>query len=348
MTSHHFGNVLFVQSAGSHLSLDGAAIRCHTAGDDSWRRLPLARVESIVMIGAVAASSDLLLHCAEAGIPVHWLSEFGRPRATVLGPRMPGGGLRSAQHAARSDPAARTAIAAALVDAKAGNQLAVLRRAAKDATGHRRQGLRDATERISRVRETLTEARRLGTPNRQAVLGYEGVMSRFYFTGLRHALSPIDGIDVPKTRSSPPATDPVNSTMSFIYGLIRSAVHGAVHGAGLDPAAGFLHGDRDGQPSLVLDLMEEFRPGGDRVTWTLFNRRQLNAGHFERQVSGATHLTEHGRKTVLAAWHEHRLKEVKHHLFEHPVPNSVVPHVQARVMARLLSGDIDIYQGHRL
>lgn len=300
------------------------------------------------MIGAVAASSDLLLHCAEAGIPVHWLSEFGKPRATVLGPQAPGGSLRSAQHAAQADPWRRVMIAAAFVDAKAVNQLAVLRRAGRDATGHRKQGLSDAFERVSRIRETLSEERRAGAPNRQVVLGFEGAMSRFYFTGLRHALSPIEGIDLPKARNSRPATDPVNSAMSFVYGLIRSTMHGAVHAAGLDPAAGFLHGDRDGQPSLVLDLMEEFRPSADRFTWTLFNRKQLTSGHFEKQISGATHLTEQGRRTVLAAWHEHRLKEAKHSLFSQPIPNAVIPHVQARVLARFFAGDIETYQGHRI
>ncbi|MDF1541382.1 MAG: CRISPR-associated endonuclease Cas1, partial [Candidatus Thorarchaeota archaeon] len=33
----------------------------------------------------------------------------------------------------------------------------------------------------------------------------------------------------------------------------------AIVGCGLDPFSGFLHSDRSGKPSLVLDLMEEFR-----------------------------------------------------------------------------------------
>src|SRR5437763_130357 len=44
-----------------------------------------------------------------------------------------------------------------------------------------------------------------------------------------------------------------------------SAAYVDVH-AGLDPFAGFLHVDRPGKPSLVLDLVEEFRqPIVDRV-----------------------------------------------------------------------------------
>ncbi len=32
---------------------------------------------------------------------------------------------------------------------------------------------------------------------------------------------------------------------------------------GLDPYAGYIHADKSGRPSLVLDLMEEFRPHVD-------------------------------------------------------------------------------------
>jgi CRISPR-associated protein Cas1 len=43
------------------------------------------------------------------------------------------------------------------------------------------------------------------------------------------------------------------------YGILYAQVWGAVMNAGLEPFAGFLHVDRPGKPSLVLDLVEEFR-----------------------------------------------------------------------------------------
>nr|NGX45771.1 CRISPR-associated endonuclease Cas1 1 [Chlamydiota bacterium] len=43
--------------------------------------------------------------------------------------------------------------------------------------------------------------------------------------------------------------------------------------AGLDPYAGFIHVDRPGKPSLVLDLIEPFRqPVVDRAICALFNQ----------------------------------------------------------------------------
>jgi CRISPR-associated protein Cas1 len=49
-------------------------------------------------------------------------------------------------------------------------------------------------------------------------------------------------------------------------------VWGAVVNAGLEPFAGFLHVDRPGKPSLVLDLIEEFRqPVVDRTVIAFIN-----------------------------------------------------------------------------
>ncbi len=46
--------------------------------------------------------------------------------------------------------------------------------------------------------------------------------------------------------------------------------------AGLEPFAGFLHVDRPGKPSLVLDLVEEFRqPVVDRVVISHINLGQV-------------------------------------------------------------------------
>ncbi|MDO8691572.1 MAG: CRISPR-associated endonuclease Cas1 [Dehalococcoidia bacterium] len=69
------------------------------------------------------------------------------------------------------------------------------------------------------------------------------------------------------------ATDLVNSCLNYGYGILYSHVQRAVLLAGLDPYAGFVHVDRAGKPSLVLDLTEEFRQMVvDRTIFGLLNR----------------------------------------------------------------------------
>ena len=68
------------------------------------------------------------------------------------------------------------------------------------------------------------------------------------------------------------ATDEVNSFLNYGYGILYSQVWGAVLNAGLEPFAGFLHVDRPGKPSLILDMVEEFRqPVVDRTVIAYVN-----------------------------------------------------------------------------
>jgi CRISP-associated protein Cas1 len=132
--------------------------------------------------------------------------------------------------------------------------------------------------------------------------------------------------------------------LSFLYGLLRSSIHGSVEGVGLDPFVGFLHGLRPGKPALALDLMEEYRPVfADRLVLTLFNRRQLRAEHFEQLPGGAVRLSEDGRKLVLTEWQQSRQKEWPHRLLGRTVPASLLPSVQARLLARHLRGELPSY-----
>ena len=62
--------------------------------------------------------------------------------------------------------------------------------------------------------------------------------------------------------------------LNYGYGILYSQVWSALALAGLEPFAGFLHVDRPGKPSLVLDFIEEFRQTAvDRVVFAMINKR---------------------------------------------------------------------------
>ena len=98
-----------------------------------------------------------------------------------------------------------------------------------------------------------------------------------------------------------------------MYTLLTHDVASALAATGLDPAVGFLHRDRPGRLSLVLDLVEELRPVlGDRLALTLVNRRQVRPSDFQSLEGGGVWLTEGGRKAVLTAYQKRRQEEVLH------------------------------------
>ncbi|MEN2975485.1 MAG: CRISPR-associated endonuclease Cas1 [Candidatus Caldarchaeales archaeon] len=53
--------------------------------------------------------------------------------------------------------------------------------------------------------------------------------------------------------------DPLNISLNYLYALLMYQVWYAVELSGLDPFIGYLHEDSSRRPSLVMDLMEEFR-----------------------------------------------------------------------------------------
>jgi CRISPR-associated endonuclease Cas1 len=89
------------------------------------------------------------------------------------------------------------------------------------------------------------------------------------------------------------AVDPVNSALNYGYGMLYNQVQHALLLAGLDPYAGFVHVDRPGKPSLVLDAIEEFRqPIVDRTVFGLLNKG------VEIEVDDAGMLTQATRRLL--------------------------------------------------
>ena len=118
----------------------------------------------------------------------------------------------------------------------------------------------------------------------------------------------------------------------------------ALEGVGLDPQAGFLHALRPGRPALALDLMEELRPLlGDRLALTLINRRQITADDFVTRPGGAVAFKDDVRKKVVTAYVERKREEIHHPALGGKVPVQLLPHVQARLLARTVRGELAHY-----
>jgi CRISPR-associated protein Cas1 len=324
-------NTLYVQTQGAGLYLAHDTVRI--AGPDGAGRqaLPLRRLEAIIVYGHVSVTSELLARCAADGRPVVWMSQSGRFLARADGPVRGNVLLRHAQHLASADSARRLAIARGCVAGKIQNSRRVLLRGARDADPARQRAVREIAERVGALLPTARDASGL-----DELLGTEGQAARLYYQGFGLLLRP--GLEIPPftLRTRRPPTDPVNALLSFLYGLLRTHIHGAAEQVGLDPYVGFLHGLRPAKPALALDLMEEYRAVfADRLALTLLNRRQVQRDHFEDLPGGAVRLTDDGRTAVLTAWQQSKLGR--------RVPATLLPAVQARILARHIRAELPSY-----
>lgn len=332
-------NVLYVLTQGAGLNLEHDTVRVAVEGETRLR-VPLLRLSGIVVFGQVNITPFLIQRCAEDGLNLVWLDRHGRFKARVQGQTRGNVLLRRAQHLALSAPERPAAIARQCVAAKIQNSRQVLLRAAREAAS--REDAEPLASVAGLLARSLAELREI--TDLDALRGLEGEAARGYFAVFSNMIRVERPAFALAGRTRRPPRDRANSLLSFLYALLRSECASALEGVGLDPQVGFLHALRPGRPALALDLMEELRPVvADRLALSLINRRQLRPRHFAESPGGAFRLSDEGRRLVVTAYQERKEEEVAHRVLEEKVPLGLVPHVQARLLARHLRGELKEY-----
>ncbi len=131
---------------------------------------------------------------------------------------------------------------------------------------------------------------------REKLFGLEGEAAKHYFRGLRAVIGEKWGFE---KRNRRPPQDPINSMLSYGYAILYSKLFSAVVIAGLECFAGFLHTDRSGKPSLVLDLIEEFRqPVVDKTILRITGRNMVSPEDFETTQKGCM-IMEKAKKILV-------------------------------------------------
>lgn len=117
------------------------------------------------------------------------------------------------------------------------------------------------------------------------VRGCEGRASAVYFGTFGQLLKHPDFQFTDRNRRPP--LDPVNVLLSLGYTLLANAVETAVQIVGLDPYLGALHDVAYGRPSLVCDLMEEYRSViVEPMVVACINQRSFSLDDFEAGADG--------------------------------------------------------------
>lgn len=338
MSAYH--NTLFVTTAGAYLAKDHENIAVRVE-HQTRMTVPFHHLSGVVCFGPVSASPELMGACAERGIGVSFLDVNGRFLARVEGPASGNVLLRRRQYRLADDPQATARLARGCVVGKIANARSLLVRSARE----QRDEARTATllGAASRLADRLADLER-GEPSVETVRGHEGEAAASYFAVFDAMIRSDDPAFRFTTRSRRPPLDAVNALLSFLYALLQHDCTSALAAVGLDPAVGYLHADRPGRPSLSLDLMEEFRPAlADRLALALINRGQVTAKGFRREATGGVLMDDATRKTVLVAYQERKQAALTHPLTNESTTYALVPHIQARLLARTIRGDLEPY-----
>jgi CRISPR-associated protein Cas1 len=304
--------------------------------DEKLAEVRLKDVSAVCLYGHAQVSTQALHELFDREVPVCYFSSGGWFRGVAAGLPHKNVELRVRQYAAAADPPTAVKLARGFVAGKIRNCRTLLRRNADpEADG-------DGT--LAALAESAKAAERADAI--ESLLGIEGMAAKRYFAGFAGLLSADRGFTFDGRNRRPPA-DPVNAVLSFLYAVLAREATAACAAAGLDPYLGFLHRPRYGRPALALDLSEEFRPLlADSVALSLFNTAEVRAEHFVSRA-GAVALTPAGRRAVLSGWERRLAADVTHPVFGYTLSYRRVVQVQARLVARVLTGELPEYPAFR-
>jgi CRISPR-associated protein Cas1 len=328
---------LIVDGFGAFLGKHSGRLRV-SQSRETVAEAPLLHLEQVVVTGkGVSVSSEAVRACCQTGIPIYFLDGRGQPYAALYAAGLTGTVLtRREQLLAYADRRGLD-LALAFAHGKIANQAGFLRYAAKYRQEKDPALYKELRLSAGEVADHLDELQRLEGETvddvRGQLLSSEGRAARKYWAAVA-ALIPTT-LEWPG-RTGRGAQDAFNSALNYGYGVLYGQVERALVLAGLDPYGGFIHTDRPGKPSLVLDLIEEFRQVVvDRTVVAIVNRGT------ELALDEQSRLVEETRRTIAEKVLE-RL-EARERYGRERRPLRAIIQEQARHIATFVRGDRAVY-----
>jgi len=347
-TSLTRGKPLYVNTQGAHVRVSGRRLII-ALPDGTKQELLCKDISHVALFGNVQCTTQSLRTLVAQGIPVAFFTYGGWFVGFLHGLDLTNALLRHDQHVMAERRWFCLELARELVVGKIENQRVLIQR--------------NHIEPPPEVLVGLKHLARLAAeaPDLESLRGIEGAAGRLYFQhfdglikrGKAEAAEEEDA-DEPqwtfdfRKRNRRPPRDPVNALLSLAYSVLCKDFTVTCQLVGLDPYVGFYHQMRPRRPALALDLMEPFRPlVADAAVYTAINRGMVKPKHFVR-AGGGVNLTDAGRAAFFRAYEQRMAQSVTHPLFGYQVTYRGLLELQARLLARLLRGELGRYPVFRV
>ncbi len=261
--------VVYIRTQGARIIREGRHLLVKKE-QDTLHTLFTYKLDQLVLFGSVEITHAALVSLMRHAVDVVFLSVNGRFLGRLSSAEAKNVFLRKRQFELLDNPGFGLLVTKSIVAGKLAN-LATLLNRIKRTKDEPLAGVK--AQAIQELLPLLASAESV-----DSVRGYEGKGTALYFEAFPKGFVGDWGFT---RRVRRPPTDPVNSVLSLLYTFLMNRVYAAVRIAALDPYAGFLHSIDYGRYSLVLDLMEEFRPIiADTLTLSLFNLKILQKDDF--------------------------------------------------------------------
>jgi CRISP-associated protein Cas1 len=303
-----------------------------TKDDELLFRIPLFRVDQVVLVGSVGVTTPAMQALLRQGTGLAVISSSGKLLGRLVPPTLKNIALRQLQYLRGRDMKFCLEVSRQFIYGKLRNAAAMtarMRRTHPEVDPQISSKLRQAIKSLDKADDLA------------ALRGMEGRAARLYFLAYRQSLH-TDWQFGP--RSHHPPKDEVNALLGLAYTLLHENLITALEVVGLDPYEGYLHADKYGRPALALDLMEEFRHLiADSVVLNLVNRRILSPQDFV-EAANSIRLKPHALKKFFIAYQRRIQTEVWHPVYLKRLTYQKCFEVQARLLRKVIEGKELIYQ----
>jgi CRISPR-associated protein Cas1 len=301
----------------------------------------------VALFGNIQISTQAIQSLCELEIPVTYFSMGGWFYGITRGHALKNVFLRMEQFRLARDQTTCLSLARQFVHGKIRNHRTLLMR-------NHLEPPEPIILKLKRASEDALEAASL-----EELLGIEGAAASQYFqqfNGMVKVEDDLPGLEMPgkdakqlafnfnfTNRNRRPPTDPVNAMLSLAYSMLAKDCTLAALAVGFDPYIGFYHQPRFGRPALGLDLMEEMRPlVAESTVLSCINNRVVTEKDFVR-AGQAVNLTAPGRKRFFQMYEQRMSSLITHPLFDYKVSYRRALELQARLLAKTLTGEIAEY-----
>jgi CRISPR-associated protein Cas1 len=269
-------------------------------GSELVKEIPLNRVKTVTVLNrGVSFTSNLIQNFSDRGIKF-FIQDFRKRHTACLS-----GTHQHAVVAVRKKQfemveSHSPVIANAIIYGKIRNQRAVLLYFSKYLQNESPESfeiLKRASDDLLNLSNSLLEIKTTIDPNwRNQILGYEGRAALLYWRAI--ADCGLGGKDF-ESRTGRGAIEITNQALNLGYAILESYVWNALSNTGMEIYAGFLHTDRPGKPSMVVDFMEEYRP------WVV-DRSVMKLRH---ELKKKNQLDDNLKKQIIQEIHQTFLKK---------------------------------------
>lgn len=249
-------STVFVDKPGTFLGKKSRRIVVRTLDGDR-QEYPLLKLQEITVAGkGISFSTDLLYQAVKLGVRISFVDRFGRYYVTVASPYLTQTIETARAQMREYNTQKRFEFAKAIVLKKIRNQAKLIKFSLKKNGNiffkEKVQMIEEFATSIESIGDTLRDEKLRGEEGRGALFSFEGRAANLYWSALKLFLA--DEIEFPG-RTGRGAKDPVNVLLNYGYAILFARIETTILSCGFLPFAGFLHADRPGKPSFVLDVM---------------------------------------------------------------------------------------------